>query len=197
MSLVATLLSNGLFLAVLGISVMNAWFWGEMAGIPKGGDKSGLGGLMGVMIFLICRFLGVALVLGIAAWRGGFDGLPGSSTWARLGLVLLVHAAIGGLSLWGFNWVSNGLTYDNMGPQAWSWFFGIVIPLPMLLLAAWGINRTFVDRSPKVAIVLALAFILFHVMAFRSNLQTMRASNARRVAMEQNKTSEEIDVRYS
>jgi hypothetical protein len=182
MSLVATLLSNGLVLAVLGISLMNAWYWGEMAGIPKGGDKSGLGGLMGVMIFLICRWIGVALVLGIAAWRGGFDELPGSTTWARLGLVLLLHAVIGGLSFWGFNWVSNGLTYDNMGPQAWSWFFGIVIPIPMLLLAWWGINPGYSARSPKMAIALAVIVVLLHAWAFRNNLQTMRASNARRVA---------------
>lgn len=197
MSLLATLVANALFLATLGVSVMDAWFWGEMAGIPKGGDKSGLGGLMGVLIFLILRWSAVALLLGIAAWRGGLDFVPGSSVWMKLLLVIAIHAAIGGLSLWGFNWVSNGLTNDNVAPQQWSWFFGIIIPLPMLLLAGWGINPGYAARSPRMATALALMIVVFHAWAFRSNLQTMRASSAKRAAMEQNKTSDEVDVRYS
>lgn len=182
MSLLVSLVANALFLATMLISVMNAWFWGEMAGIPKGGDKSGLGGLMAVLMFLIIRWVGIAALLGIAAWRGGLADLPGGTTWAKLGIVLLAHLAIGGLSYWGFNWVSSGLTHDQMAPQQWSWFFGIVIPLPMLLLAWWGINPGFSARSPRTAIALALVVVILHAWAFRNNLQTMRESNARRAA---------------
>jgi hypothetical protein len=180
MSLLVTLVANALFLATLGISIMNAWFWGEMAGIPKGGDKSGLGGLMAVMMFLALRWIAVAILLGIAAWRGGLDLLPGSSAWMKLGLALGIHAAIGALSYWGFSWVSNGLTHDNMAPQQWSWFFGIVIPLPMLLLAGWGINPGFAVRSPRTALVLAVMVVVFHIWPFRNNLQGMRARQAAR-----------------
>jgi hypothetical protein len=62
-----------------------------------------------------------------------------------------------------------------MGPQQWSWFFGIVIPLPMLLLAWWGINPGFAARSPKMAILLAIGVLLCHLLPFRSNLNEMRA----------------------
>jgi hypothetical protein len=178
MSLIATLVANALFLATLGISLMNAWFWGEMAGIPKGGDKSGLGGLMAVMMFLALRWVAVALLLGIAAWRGGLEFLPGSSTWMKLGVALAIHAAIGALSYWGFSWVSTGLMHDNMGPQQWSWFFGIVIPLPMLLLAWWGINPGYAVRSPKMAFALALFVVIVHVWPFRSNVKGMRERRA-------------------
>lgn len=184
MSLLASLVSNALFLFTLGVSLMNAWFWGEMAGIPKGGDKSGLGGLMGVLMFLIFRWLAVAVMLGIAAWRGGLDFLPGSSAWMKLAVAIGIHAVIGAISYWGFSWVSNGLTYDNMGPQQWSWFFGIVIPIPMLLLVLWGINPGFAARSPKTAIVLGLAVVVLHAWPFYNNLQGMRASQAKRAAME-------------
>jgi hypothetical protein len=178
MSLLVTLVANALFLATLGISSMNAWFWGEMAGIVKGGDKSGLGGLMGVLIFLILRWIAVASLLGIAAWRGGLDFLPGSNAWMKLGLALVIHAAIGALSYWGFSWVSNGLSHDNMAPQQWSWFFGVVVPLPMLLLAWWGINTGFAARSPRMALVLAVLVVVSHVWPFRSNLNGMRGRRA-------------------
>ncbi len=178
MTLLAALVANALFLATLGISIMNAWFWGEMAGIPKGGDKSGLGGLMAVMMFLALRWVAVALLLGIAAWRGGLEFLPGSNAWMKLGLALVIHAAIGALSYWGFSWVSNGLSHDNMAPQQWSWFFGIVVPLPMLLLAWWGINPGFAARSPRITLVLAVLVVVFHVLPFRSNLNGMRERRA-------------------
>lgn len=175
MSLLATLVANALFLATLGISVMNAWFWGEMAGIPRGGDKSGLGGLMAVLIFLVLRWGAVALLLGIAAWRGGLAQVPGNGVWMKLLCVLVIHAIIGGISLWGFTWVSNGLSHDNMGPQAWSPFFGIVIPLPMLLFSWWAINPGYSSRSPRAAIALALIMVVLHAWAFKSNLDGMKS----------------------
>ena len=178
MSLLASLVANALFLATLGISVMNAWFWGEMAGIPKGGDKSGLGGLMAVLMFLILRWGAIALLIGIAAWRGGLEVVPGSSIWIKLLLVLAVHALIGWLSYWGFNWVSSGLTTDNMAPQRWSWFFGIVVPLPMLLFTWWAINPGYAARSPKPAVALALVVVVLHAWAFKANLDSMRSRRA-------------------
>lgn len=178
MSVMLTVLLNGLFLLVFGISVMNAWYWGEMAGIPRGGDKSGLGGLMGVMMFMALRWLCIGALLLIALWRGGLDFVPGG-TWGKIGIVIGVHLAIGIASYLGFSWVSSGLTHDNMEPQKWCWFFAFVLPIPALLLAWQGLNPGFAARSPKMAVVLVLVVILCHAQAFRSNMNDMRA---RRVA---------------
>jgi hypothetical protein len=137
---------------------------------------------MAVLMVLILRWVAIAVLLGIAAWRGGLEILPGSTVWIKLAVALGIHLAIGALSGWGFSWVTNGLTHDNMGPQQWSWFFGVVVPLPVLLFTWWAINPGFAARSPKIAIALGLMVVVFHAWAFKSNLDGMRTRRAAVVA---------------
>lgn len=169
----ATVLVNALFLALLGVSLLTAWFWGEMAGIPKGGDKSGLGGLMAVMLFMALRWVGVAVVLWLAVARGGLTFVPGGY-WRQVALVLGIHLALGIVSMVGFSAVSEGLTHDKMDPQRWSWFFGIVLPIPALVIAWLGINPGIRARSPMLTLGMLLAIVALHAGCFRSNLVEMR-----------------------
>jgi hypothetical protein len=74
----------------------------------------------------------------------------------------------------GFSTVSEGLTHDNMGPQRWSWFFGIVLPIPALVIAWLGINPGISARSPKLTAAMLLAIVGLHAWCFRSNLMDMR-----------------------
>jgi hypothetical protein len=74
----------------------------------------------------------------------------------------------------GFSAVRDGLMHDNMGPQAWSWFLGIVIPIPALVMAWWGINPGSTLRTPKAAVLVTLVLVGLHAWCFRSNLLEMR-----------------------
>ncbi len=155
------------------MSIYMAAGWGEMAGIPAGGDKSGLGGLFAMLILMGIRWTAVALLLGAGVWSGAF-GFLAEGRWAQLGIVLGVHAALGVLSYLGFNAVAEGLSADNLGPQRWSPWFGIVLPLPALLAAGWSANRELLARYPRTGILLAVAITFGHLMIYRQRYQSMR-----------------------
>lgn len=168
------MLGVNLVLAVaIFMSIYLAAGWGEMAGIPAGGDKSGLGGLFAMLILMGIRWTAVAVLLGAAVWSGAF-GFLAEGRWTQLGIILGVHAALGLLSYFGFNAVAEGLSADNLGPQRWSPWFGIVLPLPALLAAGWGANRELLARYPRTGILLAVAITFGHLMIYRQRYQSMR-----------------------
>lgn len=172
-SLAAALAANAVLgLAVL-MSVQIAAGWGEMAGIRGGGDKSGLGGLFAMLILFLIRWGAVALLLLVGLARGAFDVLPGGR-WPEAGIVLGAHVALGLVSYFGFNWIAEGLTADRLEPQRWSPLFGLVVPLPGLLLGAWAVNRDAASRHPRLALLLALALVAAHAAVYRQRYESMR-----------------------
>lgn len=170
--MLAVLFVNLVLAVAVFMSIYLAAGWGEMAGIPAGGDKSGLGGLFGMLILMGIRWSAVALLLAVGVWSGGF-GFLAQGRWAQLGIVLGLHAALGVVSYLGFNAVADGLTADNLGPQRWSPLFGLVVPLPALLAAGWGANREFCARHPRTGILLAMAITFGHVMIYRQRHESM------------------------
>jgi hypothetical protein len=174
LSAVLALLVVNLVLAVaVFMSIYLAAGWGEMAGIPAGGDKSGLGGLFAMLILMGVRWSAVAVLLLVGVWSGAF-GFLAQGRWAQLGIVLGAHAALGLVSYFGFNAVAEGLTADNLGPQRWSALFGVVLPLPAVLAAGWGANRELLARHPRTGVLLAVAITFGHLMIYRQRYQSMR-----------------------
>jgi len=160
------------------ISLMTASFWGETAGIARGGDKSGLGGLVWVLLFMAIRWTAMLVALAAAVSTGAFEPFV-ASRWGQYGLVLGLHLALGLVSMYGFNWISNGLTRDEMGPQRLSWLFGVVLPLPAFLAAGWGLHSGWLARHPRLTAALLLGLVALHVLPFRHRLLDMRATEAR------------------
>src|SRR5690606_32169608 len=68
------------------ISLMTASFWGETAGIARGGDKSGLGGLVWVLLFMAIRWTAMLVALAAAVSTGAFEPFV-ASRWGQYGLV--------------------------------------------------------------------------------------------------------------
>jgi hypothetical protein len=186
--LLATLVADVILAIALLMSLNLAASWGEMAGIPAGGDKSALGGLFAVLILMLIRWGAVVLLLWLGIMREAFAFLP-AGRWTQVGIVLGGHLALGAVSYFGFNAVANGLTVDNLGPQKWSPLFGILLPLPALLLAGWAVNRDMLVRHPRVGIVLAMAMAVAHLALFRQRLESMRRPHAARAPVEQSQAS--------
>lgn len=160
------------------ISLMTASFWGEMAGIARGGDKSGLGGLAWVLLFMAIRWTAMLVALAAAVSTGAFEPFV-ATRWGQYGLVLGLHLALGLVSMYGFNWISDGLTRDEMGPQRLSWVFGVVLPLPAFLAAGWGLYSGWLARHPRLTAALLLGLVALHLLPFRHRLLDMRASAER------------------
>ncbi len=160
------------------ISLMTSAFWGEIAGIARGGDKSGLGGLVWVLLFMGIRWAAMLVALAAAVSTGAFEGFV-PNRWAQYGLVLGLHLALGLVCMYGFNWISNGLTRDEMGPQRLSWLFGLVLPLPAFLVAGWGLYSGWLARHPRMTAALVLGLLALHLLPYRDRLLDMRASAER------------------
>lgn len=166
------------FLFALVASFYLAFAWGEVAGIPMGGDKTALGGLFILPLFMAMRWVALALALAAAASTGAFQPLAGVR-WAQYAVVLGLHLVLGAGSLAGFNWIANGITYDLMAPQRWSWAFGILLPLPAFLAAGWGMHREWLGRHGLAAGLLVLGLVLLHLLPFRNRLADMHRTTAR------------------
>lgn len=161
------------------MSIQLAHAWGEMAGIAPGGDKSGLGGLFVVLVLGSIRWLAVAIALACGISNRAFDTLV-AGHGAQFAILLGAHLLLGLASYLGFTWVANGLTRDHMGPQRFSWLFGVMLPLPTLLLAAWSLYPARVERHPRLALLLAAALVLAHIRVYQVTRDDMRATAARR-----------------
>ena len=163
----ATTLGTLALAAAALVSLLTAHAWGEMAGIPRGGDKTALGGLAVVLLFMACRWVALAVALATAVKAGALDALLPSRALQYL-VVLGAHTLLGVASYAGFNWIVNGLTRDVMGPQRLAWLFGILLPLPAFLVAGWGLWRGWLGRHPIPAAGLVLGLLLLHLLPFRS-----------------------------
>lgn len=172
------LLGTIALLVALLVSFYLAFAWGEMAGIPRGGDKSGLGGLFIIPLFMGMRWLALAAALAFAVLAGAFDG-SGAGRGVQFAVVLGTHAVLGGMSLAAFNWIANGLTNDVMGPQRLCWVFGIVWPLPAFLVATWGLHRSWLTQRPVLAGALLLTLVAVHLLTYVNRVRDMHRTTER------------------
>lgn len=183
-SLLPTLFGTLAFLVGLLMSVQAAHAWGEMAGITPGGDKTRLGGLFVVLVLLGIQWLAVVAALVCGMLKGGFDGWF-SARGMQVAVLLGGHLALGAFCFFGFNWIADGLTHDQMGPQQLCWLFGTLLPLPALLVALAGLYANGLTRHPRIALVVALAVVLAHGGIYQHSRTSMLATNARLKAVDE------------
>lgn len=160
------------------VSFYLALAWGEVAGIPAGGDKTALGGLFVVPLFMGMRWVALAVALATATATGAFQPLA-AGRGTQYALVLGAHLGLGLASVAAFNWIADGLTHDVMGPQRWSWLFGVWLPLPAFAAAGWGLHAGALGRRPILAWSLAGALLLLHLLPFQNRRADMQRTAER------------------
>ncbi|MBX3145256.1 MAG: hypothetical protein KF785_00685 [Gemmatimonadales bacterium] len=162
----STLLLNvSLFFGAF-MSVQLALAWAEAASYPLGGDKSSLAGFGGVIVLMMIRWLALAGPLIAGAGRGNFAWLPGGRTGQVL-TVLTLHIVLGVISLQTFNWITAAIQADNPGPLKLAWLPGLVLPIVVIAVAFWSINRDGLTRRPWIGAVVAVLLIAGHWYGWR------------------------------
>ncbi len=159
-------------------SVYLALAWGEMGSFPLHGDKSGLGGLMAVLLFMPMRWCPLLFALGIAVMRDGFTELLPPRRGLQFGLLLGGHLLLGAASYAAFSWVSNSLQHDDPGPRRLAWTFGLLLPLPAFLVAFWGLHRAWIPRHPLLACLLVVLLGWGHLAGYRQGVGSRPAPAA-------------------
>jgi len=144
--------------------------WGEMGSFPLHGDKSGLGGLVAVLIFMLLRWVPLLFALAVAVSRGGFQGLLPDRRGTQYIIVVGLHLLVGAISYAGFSWVSTSLQQDDPDPRRLAWCFGLLLPLPAFLAGFWGLHRGWILRQPLLALTLLGLFGWAQVAGYRAGL---------------------------
>jgi len=152
------------------ISANIALAWGELGSYNLQGDKSGLAGLGGMILFMIMRWGILALALVVAVARGGFPGLPGSR-WAQTAIVLVIHAILGFISYRGFEWITAAIQSSTAGPQRFAWMFAFLIPIPVFLAASWGLHRNWIPRHVIFSAIVVVLLVWGHVGGWRAGFK--------------------------
>ena len=155
-----------LLLLALFMSAFMALSWGELGSYPIHGDKSGLAGLGAVFLFMVGRWVTLALALAVATLRGGFPELAGGRGTA-LAIVLGMHTALGIVSYRGLEWINAAIQRSDGGPQRAAWVFAFLVPLPAIAAAIWGLNRGWIPRHRVLAVLLVGLIVWSHVAAWR------------------------------
>ena len=155
MHVLATILADCWLLIMLLLSLMIAAWWGELAGIRPGRDKSGLGGFAAVYLFLPMRWLGLAILLPNWSWLG-------------------VHAALGALSAFGFERGLQRVQHDRQVPMLLG-LIGAWLPVPAWSIAFLAAND--LSTTGRVGLLTGLAVIGLHAITFllrRGDLRRVR-----------------------
>lgn len=160
------LLDLGLLFAAF-ISANIALAWGEVGSYPFQGDKSGLAGLGGVVLFMLMRWGILAVVLAAGVARGGFAELPGGRA-AQAALVLGAHAALGFVSYRGFEWITAAIQSSTPGPLRFAALFAFLIPIPAFFAAFWGLHRAWMPKHLVFSGVLMVLLVWGHVAGWRA-----------------------------
>lgn len=141
----ADLVQLGVYgLAVL-VSLMIASWWGELAGIPPGRDKSGLGGFAMIYPFFAVRWLALAPLVVL----GANTRLPGSWPWW-----LLLH---GGLGVASVRLFERGIAYVRQDREVPLWLGvsgALLLPAPAIWLATEAVAWACVGDPKLVAAAL-------------------------------------------
>jgi hypothetical protein len=154
-----------LFTAFFSANIALAW--GELGSYDVHGDKSGLAGLMGMLMFMVFRWSMLAVALLVAVQRGGFPELPGGR-WAQSAIVLGVHAALGVVSYQGMEWITRAIQGSNAGPLRFAWMFAFLIPIPVFLAAFWGLHRSWIPKHWVLSAIVVVLLVWGHVAGWRA-----------------------------
>ncbi|MCU0866808.1 MAG: hypothetical protein MUC36_23735 [Planctomycetes bacterium] len=155
MHVLATILADGWLLIMLLLSLMIAAWWGELAGIRPGRDKSGLGGFAAIYMFLPLRWLGLAILLPSWTWIG-------------------VHAALGALSAFGFERGLLRVQHDREVPMLLG-LLGACLPVPAWSIAFLAVHD--LATTGRAGLLTGLMLIGLHALTFllrRGDLRRVR-----------------------
>lgn len=164
-SLLTSVLNIGLFLAVL-LSAQLAVAWGELGSYPIQGDKSGMAGFGAIVFIMPIRWVLVTAVLVASVRRGLFASLPGGQ-WVKISILIGVHLVLGIVAYQVFEWITRELRLSNPGPQRLAILFGLLLPTPILLLAFFGVNRSWISRHWLIASIVAALVVWSQIATWR------------------------------
>ena len=157
-----------LFAAFLSANIALAW--GELGSYNVHGDKSGLAGMMGMLMFMIMRWGVLAVALLVAVARGGFPELPGGRG-VQSAIVLTVHAVLGIISYRGSEWITAAIQNSNAGPLRFAWMFAFLIPLPVFLVTLWGLHRNWIPKHWVISAVAVALLVWGHVAGWKAGFR--------------------------
>jgi hypothetical protein len=153
------------FAAFLSANIALAW--GELGSYNLQGDKSGLAGLMGLLILMVMRWGILALALVVAVARGGYPELPGGR-WMQTAIVLGVHTVLGIISYRGSEWITAAIQSSTPGPLRFAWVFAFLIPIPVFLLTLWGLHRNWIPKHLIISVLAVVLLVWGHIAAWRT-----------------------------
>ena len=154
-------------------SLILASCWGELGGIAPGSDLSSLRGFVMVFVFLPVRWLLGLLALTLATAHGTMPGLPApdATAWS---LVLGGHALLGAASLVCLDLALQRVHRNHFVPRALCMFGGVLLPMPMFVLASVGCNADWLGESPPTLAAFTLLSLAAHLWAFRAGRAAMQ-----------------------
>lgn len=144
--------------------------WGELGSYDIQGDKSGLAGLMGMFLFMVMRWGILVLALVVAVARGGYPELPGGR-WMQTAIVLGVHTCLGIISYRGSEWITAAIQSSTPGPLRFAWVFAFLIPIPVFLVALWGMHRSWIPKHLMVSAIVVVLLVWGHVAGWRTGFR--------------------------
>lgn len=121
--LLMTIFADLLLVIAAFLGAQLAVAWGELGSYPLHGDKSGMAGFGAVIILMPMRWLAVAVALAIGVGRAGLPLAMGRR--AQVGLVLVLHLALGVVAYRVFEWITGAIQRDVGGPQKVAILFGL------------------------------------------------------------------------
>lgn len=159
MSVFATILSDSCLSVMLLLSMMIAAWWGELAGIRPGRDKSGLGGFAAIYLFLPLRWLGLAILMPSWAWLG-------------------VHTALGALSAFGFARGVQRVQNDREVPVLLG-LLGALLAVPALWVDFTNVHS--LPTTGRTSLLAGTALLALHSVLYlrrRRDLRRVRPPTA-------------------
>ena len=166
MTIVLNTVLNLLLAFAALLSAQLAVAWGEIGSYPLVGDKSGMAGFGAIVILMPVRWLLLAVGLWVGVSRGAFPFLPGGKG-LQSALVLGLHFGLGVVAYQVFEWITEGIHGGNSGPQRVAVIFGLILPVALLLVAGYGVNRGWLGRRPLVATGLAVLIVASQMAGWR------------------------------
>lgn len=155
MTVLVAILSDCWLVFLLLLSLMIANWWGELAGIRPGRDKSGLGGFAAIYLFLPVRWLGLAILLPSWSWLGA-------------------HAVLGALSGYGFGRLVDHVHDDGEVPVLLG-LLGAWLPVPALWVGFTGVHGMEPTGGPSLLLGLGmLALLTLPYLHRRRDLRRVR-----------------------
>lgn len=152
MTVLVTILSDCWLVLMLLLSVMIANWWGELAGIRPGRDKSGLGGFAAIYLFFAVRWLGLAILLPSWSWLGA-------------------HAVLGALSGYGFGRGVDRVQGDGEVPALLG-LLGAWLPVPVLWVEFTAVHG--MEPTGGASVLLGLGMLALLTLPYLHRRRDLR-----------------------